>query len=282
MSATRPNTQLYALRRCPPQTLTVAGRSYRIVRVFKHDFYAATCLYASPGDGRSRRIVVKFYRTQVFCGLPMHWAGRLMRNRERAVYAALAPMRGLPRWLGEVGDTGLAVEYLPGTTLECTASPPPGFFDRLGALLDEVHARGVAYCDANKRSNIIVGPDERPFLVDFQISIRLRPNWPAPLRWIVSACVRYVQRCDIYHLYKHKRRMSPGELTDEQDRLSRRRGTLHTLHRKLTDPWRAFRRQFLRRRDARGLLVSPTRALEDPAAGREASWRSDPPARNDP
>ena len=275
MSTTPANTQLYALRRPPPRTLTVAGRSYRIVRIFKHDFYAATCLYASPGDAEAERIVVKFYRTQVFCGLPMHWAGRLMRNRERAIYAALAGLEGVPRWLGRVGPTGLAVEYVPGCTLEgLDGPPPPGFFDKLRALMDAIHARGVAYCDANKRSNVIVGSDGRPFLVDFQISIRLRPGWPAPLRRIVSACVRYVQRCDLYHLYKHKRRMSPDELTGEEERLSRRRGLLHTLHRKLTDPWRAFRRRFLRRRRARGLLESPTKALEDLPAGRSAPGRA--------
>ena len=264
MSATRPNVQLYALGRRPPDTLTLAGDTYGIVRVFKHDFYAATCLYEAAGPAGSGRIVVKFYRTQVFCGLPMHWAGRLMRNRERAIYSALAGLAGVPRWIGEVGPAALAVEYIPGTTLEnLDAPPPPGFFERLRTLFDEIHARGVGYCDANKRSNIIVTPGGQPFLVDFQISIRRRANWPAPLRRIVSACVDYVQRCDIYHLYKHKRRLGPGQLTDDENRLSRRRGRLHTLHRKLTDPWRAFRRRFLRRRRDQGLLISPTEAIEE-------------------
>jgi len=263
MSTPPANAQWYALNRPPPDALTVAGHAYRIVRVFKHDFYAATCLYEAAGPAPFGRIVVKFYRTQVFFGLPMRWAGRLMRNRERAIYSALAGLLGVPRWIGQVGPTALAVEYIPGTTLEDLDTPPqPGFFEKLRTLFDRIHARGVGYCDANKLSNIIVAPDGQPFLVDFQISIRRRPRWPAPLRRIVSACVDYVQQCDVYHLYKHKRRLSPGELTDEEDRLSRRRGRLHTLHRKLTDPWRAFRRRFLRRRRARGLLVSPTEAIE--------------------
>jgi len=274
MAPTCPNTQLYAHRDPPPETLTVAGRSYRVVRVFKHDFYAATCLYESPEAGPMPRIVIKLYRTQGFCGLEMQWAGRFLRNRERAIYAALEGVPGVPRWVGQVGPTGLAVEYVEGTTLDRTAAPP-GFFDRLRTLLDAVHGRGVAYGDANKRSNIIVTGDGQPVLIDYQIAIRLRPTWPTPLRQIVAACVRYVQRCDIYHLYKHKRRMSPDELTEDEDRLGRRRGLLHTLHRKATDPWRAFRRRFLRRRHRRGLLVSPTETLEGPAGGETASGRDD-------
>ena len=274
MATTRPNMQLYAHRHPPPETVTVAGRTCGIVRVFKHDFYAATCLYESPGAATMPRIVVKLYRTQVFCGLDMQWMGRFLRNRERAIYAALAGLGGVPRWVGEVGPTGLAIEYVEGTTLDAT-TPPPGFFDRLRALLAEIHARGVAYGDANKRSNIIVTPDGQPVLIDYQIAIRRRPAWPAPLRQLVAACVNYMQRCDIYHLYKHKRRMSPGELTADEDRLGRRRGWLHTLHRKATDPWRTFRRRFLRKRHRRGLLVSPTEALEDPAASEGASWRGD-------
>ena len=274
MAPTRRNMQLYAHRHPPPRTLTVAGRTYRIVRIFKHDFYAATCLYESPDGGAMRQIVVKLYRTQMFCGLEMQWMGRFLRNRERAIYAALSGVGGVPRWVGQVGPTGLALEYVEGATLDRT-TPPPGFFDRLGTLLAAVHARGVAYCDANKRSNIIVTPDGQPVLIDYQIAIRRREAWPAPLRQIVAAGVAYLQRCDVYHLYKHKRRMSPGELTRDEDRLSRRRGLLHTLHRKATDPWRALRRRFLRRRQRMGLLVSPTEALEGPAGDEDASWRGD-------
>lgn len=274
MPTTRPNSQLFALDRPPPDTLTVAGDTYGIVRVFKHDFYAATCLYEAVGPAQLARIVVKFYRRQVFCGLPMCWAGRLMRDRERAIYSVLAGLGGVPRWIGEIGPTGLAIEYISGTTLaDLDSAPPPGFFDRLRNLMDEIHARGVGYCDANKRSNIIVAPDGQPFVVDFQISIRLRPNWPGPLDRIVSACVKYVQRGDLYHIYKHKRRLSPSELTDDENHLSRHRGRLHTLHRKLTDPWRVFRRRFLRRRRQRGLLVSPTEAIEDTDPAEGASWR---------
>ena len=270
----RPNTQMFALREAPSSRLIVAGAAYRLVRVFKHDFFAATCLYEAVEAAEWPRIVVKFHRTQRFFGLPTAWAGRLMCRHERAVYAALAGVAGVPRWIGQVGPAGGVVEYVNAVPLDHFPSgPPAGFFDRLRGLFDAVHARGVGYCDANKRSNILVSPAGEPFLVDFQISIRRRDDWPRPLRSVVAACVAYVQRCDLYHLYKHKRRLCPRELTPAEHALSLRRGRLHTLHRKLTDPWRVVRRRFLSRQHARGRLVSPTEAIEDHDQPEKATWR---------
>ena len=265
---------MFALGRPPRAELEVAGAAYRLVRVFKHDFFAATCLYEAVGEARPARIVVKLYRTQAFCGLPMTWAGRLMRSREQAIYAALADVRGVPRWVGQVGRAGQAVEYIDAAPLDHLPAPPPGFFDRLRRLFDDVHARGVGYCDANKRSNILVAEDGEPFLVDYQIAIRRRDRWPWPLRAILRVAVAYVQRSDLYHLYKHKRRLCPDQMTPEELCLSRSRGRLHTLHRKITDPWRAIRRMFLSRQHAAGRLVSPTEDLEDHHQPEKATWRN--------
>ena len=69
-----PNTQMFALREPPPRRVEVAGGAYEPVRVFKHDFFAATCLYAGVGEAQPERIVVKLYRTQPFLGLAMAWA----------------------------------------------------------------------------------------------------------------------------------------------------------------------------------------------------------------
>ena len=67
----RHNTQLFALPDTPLKEICVAGATYRLVRVFKHDFFAATALYEAVGQADIPRIVVKTYRTQAFCGLAM-------------------------------------------------------------------------------------------------------------------------------------------------------------------------------------------------------------------
>ena len=264
---------MFALAAPPPETVEVSGAAYRLARVFKHDFWAATCLYQAAAEAPFREIVVKFGRSQPFWGLPMAWYARLLQAHERDVYAALAGVEGVPRWVGRVGEAGFAIEYIEAAPLDHLDRPPPGFFDRLGEVFEALHARGVAYGDANKRSNILVRPDGRPCLIDYQIAIRRRDDWPWPLRAMLAAAVRYLAAKDLYHLYKHKRRLAPDELTPEQEALSRRRTGLHELHRRLAKPYRALRRGFLRSQHAKGALESPTAGLEDHRQPEKDTWR---------
>ncbi|MGC9455283.1 MAG: hypothetical protein ACP5HU_10530 [Phycisphaerae bacterium] len=275
MTRTGLDKQLFALRSPPPQRLALPGRGeYRLKRVFKHDFFAATCLYQAVGEADVRQIVVKYTRTQPFCGLPMEWLARWMRRHEADIYRSLEGLEGIPRHLGEVGRDGYAIEYVDAAPLDHLQTPPRGFFDRLLELMRRIHSRGVAYTDANKRSNILVRPDGSPVLVDYQISIRRRDNWPWPLRTISRWTFAYIAERDIYHVLKHKRRMAPDELTDEEEVLSRSRGGLHRLHRKLSKGWRHLRRGFLRKRHRRGWLRSPTAEMEDHHQPEKSTWRN--------
>ncbi|MBS3734682.1 MAG: hypothetical protein KGY99_07125 [Phycisphaerae bacterium] len=280
------NTQMFALRRRPPTRVQLAGGTYRLQRVFKHDFFAATCLYqrvdadshtAPPRRGERvfDRVVVKFARTRTFCGVPLGWLGRWMRAHEEGVYRALDGVAGVPRWAGRLGEAGYAIEYVDAPPLDHLDTPPAGFFDRLRDVLDAVHARGVGYCDANKRSNILCDAAGRAWLVDFQLSIRRRDDWPRPVRAILARLVAYVAERDLYHLYKHKRRLAPQELTDVEAAWSRRRRGLHRLHRKLTKPWRAVRRRWLNRQHRAGRLRSPTADLEDHRQPEKSTWRDE-------
>jgi RIO-like serine/threonine protein kinase len=166
-----------------------------------------------------------------------------------------------------------AIEYVDALPLDHVPAPPAGFFDRLLDLMGAIHARGVAYCDANKRSNILVRPDGRCVLVDYQIAFRRRDDLPWPLRPILAAAVRYVQRGDIYHLYKHKRRYFAQEMTELELAASFRRGWLHQLHRKFSKPYRALRRRFLREQYTTGRLESPSATLEDHDQPEKDTWR---------
>jgi len=296
---------MFALPRAPQERLQIAGGTYRLVRVFKHDFWAATCLYelerdegasgataalcaaVRRGEGSGDqstaadiaavapipKIVVKLGRVQAFCGIPLEWVGAWLRANEEAAYRLLAGVSGVPRWVGSFDATGYAVEYIDGRALDRDEPVPPGFFDRLRELFAAVHERGIAYTDSNKRSNILVGADGRPYLVDYQISVRRRDDLPWPLRGLLAAVVRYLQGKDLYHLYKHKRRLAPAELTAEEEELSRQRGGLHGMHRRFTKRYRSLRRRFLREQHAKGALQSPTADLEDYRMPEKDSWR---------
>ena len=276
------NRQMFALPEPPADRLTIAGVPYRLVRVFKHDFWAATSLYEACSPGAPfPKVVVKFGRLTSFAGLALDWYGQFVQEHEEVIYARLAGIPGVPRWLAKVGRTGYAIEYMDGLPLDHVPDPPPGWFERMRALLDAVHRRGVAYCDANKRSNMLVGAAGEAILVDYQISLRSRDDLPWPLRHMTAGFIRYMQIKDIYHLYKHKRRMAPQELTEEEKLLSRRRSGFHGLHRKLTKPYRALRRGLLSRLYRSGRLVSPTETLEDHYMPEKASWQGPPPDKSD-
>ena len=117
-----------------------------------------------------------------------------------------------------------------------------------------MHQRDVAYVDLEKRENILVDAQGRPYLIDFQISWRwpaggngrgqgLQRLIPAPLgRFLLAR----LQQGDRYHLLKHRRRHRPDAMTPEQLEASYRRGPYVDLHRWLFRPFTLLRRGVLK------------------------------------
>ena len=81
---------------------------------------------------------------------------------------------GIPRSFGLIGG-GLALEYVAGPSLreyEARIGDRAALFAKLLATLEAMHSAGVAHGDLKRKENIIVGPGERPYLVDFGIAVR--------------------------------------------------------------------------------------------------------------
>lgn len=237
-----------------PGQIELADGAYQHVRTFKHDFFAATGLYEGPGG----RIILKLGRTQSLLGLPMTWLGRWAADRETDLYQIAQGVSGIPACLGRVGPTGFAHAYVEGHPLQRGERVNDAFFPQLEQLLDALHARGMAYVDLEKRENILVGDDGRPWLIDFQISYpgpgldasitrrgpgALHRRLPCGLRRLVLA---KLQRADRYHLLKHWRRHRPDQLTPEQVAASYEIGILIRLHRLVSRPFTLIRRSALR------------------------------------
>jgi predicted Ser/Thr protein kinase len=129
-------------------------------------YQAQVHLYAtSAGD-----VVVKTPHR----GGPLAGVWRSLLEREQAVYERLGGVSGIPRSFGLVGG-GLALEYIAGPSLrehEDRIADRGAFFAKLLATLRAMHAAGVAHGDLKRKDNIIVGPGERPYLVDFGIAVR--------------------------------------------------------------------------------------------------------------
>lgn len=108
-------------------------------------------------------------------GGPLAPLWRALLKREHAVYERLDGIPGIPRSFGLVGGELLALEFVAGPSLrehEARIVDREAFFAKLLATVRAMHAAGVAHGDLKRKDNIIVGPGERPYLIDFGIAVR--------------------------------------------------------------------------------------------------------------
>lgn len=225
-----------------PRLVSCAGQRFEHVETLKHDFFAATGLYRGP-DGLA---ILKMGRENDVLTVPARWIGTLLTRREVGFYQRLQHTPGVPRLIGTVGTSGFLHEFVPGHALRRDERVSDTFFDELSAMLAGLHARHIAYVDLNKRQNILMGEDGRPYLIDFQISLWLPPvGWRRlpPIRWLL----RRFQLADRYHCLKHKRRLRPDLLTAQEAREVARISIWIRVHRWLTRPLTNLRRRLLRR-----------------------------------
>lgn len=228
----------------PPQSIHVCGNLYHFAHCFKHDFFACTALYQGPAG----KIVLKLGRQADICGLPARWIGRYLAGHEANCYEAVADLDAVPKLLGRWGPTGIVHQFVDGQPLSRDITVPDDFFDRLERAVRAIHARGMAYVDLEKRQNVLVGVDGKPYLVDFQISWRppsVNGRRSGPARWLL----RRLQEGDRYHILKLRRRFRRDQLTDEQLRRSYHKPFWIRLHASLTAPLLKIRRRTLSRLD---------------------------------
>ncbi len=234
-----------------PPSIRLADGEYRHVRTFKHDFFAATGLYEGP----SGRVVLKIGRVASLLGVPMAWMGRLLGGHEASLYEELDGLEGVPQWLGRWGETGIVHAFVEGHPLQREERVGDDFFPRLERLLDELHRRGIAYVDLEKRENILVRADGAPGLIDFQIAWKwaghdagrrqgLQRLIPGELGDVL---LKKLQQGDRYHVLKHRRRHRPDTMTTGQLAASYRCGWSIELHRRASWPFTALRRAVLKR-----------------------------------
>ena len=134
---------------------------------------------------------------------------RFLLAREHAVYERLAGIAGIPRSLGLIGG-GLALEYVAGPSLrelEPRIVDREQLFAKLLATLTAMHAAGVAHGDLKRKDNIIVGPGERPYLVDFGIAVRRSATSAAWNRFVFEPLVQ--MDMNAWVKLKYGRRIDP-------------------------------------------------------------------------
>jgi serine/threonine protein kinase len=101
------------------------------------------------------------------------WFGRRAIRREARVYARLAGIPGIPACHGLARGEHLVLEHVAGPTLRQAArslADRERFFARLLETVLAMHAAGVAHGDLKRKENTLVGPGEKPCIIDFGIA----------------------------------------------------------------------------------------------------------------
>jgi len=152
---------------------------------------------------------------------PVRWFGRRQLRRERRALARLQGLRGVPADLGEVAPCGLLMEAMHGEPITRWRRRPPEqiapLVERLGALVDSIHARGVAHLDLRKRDNILVDASGWPSVIDFNASVCFDPG-------SIGARLFFplLRRVDHSAFLKWKSFLLPGGLSPSESRRHRR------------------------------------------------------------
>lgn len=134
--------------------------------------------------------------------------------------------------------------YVAGPTLRqaaTTLNNREAFFTRLLATIQAMHAAGVAHGDLKRKENILVGPDETPWIIDFGIACQ-RGAGSGGLRRRRFELTRQI---DLNAWIKLKHGTRPEALSAEEAALYRPLA-IERLARKARAPW-----QFLTLRRAR-------------------------------
>jgi predicted Ser/Thr protein kinase len=203
-------------------------------RVLGRGYQATVELYSTPaGD-----VVVK----TAHAGGPLGGLYRYLLRREHAVYEQLAGVPGVPQTYGLIDGEHLALEYIAGPSLrahERELKDRAGFFAALLETLRAMHAAGVAHADLKRKANIVVGPGERPWLIDFGIAARRGTSRLSRAWFEHSVQGDY----NAWIKLKYGRRIEPAEaasvLSAEDARLYRPLWT-ERIARAIRVPWQAI------------------------------------------
>lgn len=172
-------------------------------------------------DIAESRILVKSLKRR-FWLVRVLFARKTLRH-ECHVLDQLHDIEGIPKLHGMVGKDTLLMEYVEGNgplgdsrEIEPDQWPPKEFFVRLRTLVDTMHQRGISHGDMRRR-NIMQGPDNQPYLIDFATAVSLQGPFGSFRRGLFTMC----RRADRFALAKMIRSYYPDVLNDDDERALR-------------------------------------------------------------
>lgn len=183
------------------------------------------------------RAVVKDYSSSRFWY--RNTIGRFLLWRERNAYSRLRGLRGVPACYRVIDGLALVMEEICGRNIEGLENEgglSEEFFGRLVEVVENVHGRGLAHCDLKRAPNILLGPDDRPYIVDWSASISEREFRFFPLNLIYQ---RFLQD-DLNAITKIKLRHCHDSVSLEEARRYSHRSRTEEIIRSIRDKLRTL------------------------------------------
>jgi predicted Ser/Thr protein kinase len=122
-------------------------------------------------------------------------------EREYAANQRLHGVDGVPACYGLLAQRYLLMEYIDGTAYrDATWQDRERWFDELLIVIRAIHARGVSHGDLKSKTNMIVGKDQKPYVIDFGTTFLHKDGFHP----INNYLFEYGKRLDINAWVKHK------------------------------------------------------------------------------
>lgn len=164
-------------------------------------------------DIDGKQVVVKDYAAKPF--FFRFFVGAISNRREALIYRKLRGLKGIPEYIGLIDRYAIAVGYIPGRNAAelMSGELPPSFFEKLRALIDAVHERGIVLCDLRNIKNVIVGDDGEPYLIDFATAFQKGGRF----NFLKNGLYRIFYQDDLLGIVKLKRNCAPHLVTAEEE-----------------------------------------------------------------
>lgn len=151
--------------------------------------------------------------------------GRRVKNREVSIYGRLQGAAGVPRFLGLIDRDAFAIEYVAGQTL--ARHLEKDLLDRaltdLARVVDGLHERRVVHLDLKQKRNVLVRPDGRVAIIDFESAMHLSDGF------FGRAFIAVLRKRDRAGVVKFKSKYAPHLLDADEERTARKERWLGAL-----------------------------------------------------
>lgn len=148
-------------------------------------------------EGDGLRLVVKMAMGRG----PVRRARQATLEREFAANQRMHGISGVPACYGFLENRYLVTEFIEGTAYRHASwDDRDAWFAELLTVIQAFHARGVSHGDLKSKTNLIVGVDQKPYVIDFGTTFLHKKGFHP----INNQFFEYGKRLDINAWVKHK------------------------------------------------------------------------------